>query len=99
VPDEDARPDQSSRPSPGEGQEPRAEAPGEPGGIEERIRARIEEDPRTRDLPSLSIEVDEGMAQIDGNAQSSEAKEALTELVRDVEGVNIVVNRVTVGSP
>lgn len=86
-------------PEPPEGPGTRADAP-EPspdGRIEERVRARIGEDPRTRDLPPVSIGVEDGMAWIDGSAPSQEAKEALTEVVGAVDGVNIVVNRVVVG--
>ena len=68
-------------------------------GIEERVRARIAEDTRTRDLPPVSIEVDDGMAWISGSVPSSEAREALTAVVGGVEGVNIVVNRVMVRDP
>lgn len=72
------------------------------GEIERLIRARIEGDPRTSDLqllgivPLLGIDVDDGRATIEGSAPSAEAKEALTEVVGDVEGVNIVVNNVRV---
>lgn len=65
--------------------------------VEGRVRARVGGDPRTRDLPPLSIAVEDGMAWIDGGVPSREAKEALTEVVGAVEGVNIVVNRVAVG--
>ena len=67
--------------------------------MEERIRARVGEDPRTRDLPSPGIKVEDGMVWIEGRVPSSEAREALTEVVGDVEGVNIVVNRVLVDTP
>lgn len=86
-------------PEPPEGPGTQADAP-EPspdGRIEERVRARIGEDPRTRDLPPVSIRVEDGMAWIDGSAPSQEAKEALTEVVGAVDGLNIVVNRVAVG--
>ena len=88
-----------SEPPPQEDSPDRAGVTAQPEGIEGRIRARIEEDPRTSDLQPLSIDVDDGMATIEGSAPSAEAKEALTEVVRDVEGVNIVVNRVRVISP
>ena len=105
VPPEGARSgrptDPSSAPPPGEGPGQRTDASGpSPGGdIEERVRARIGEDPRTGGLSSVSVEVDDGMAWVDGVAPSQEAKEALTEVVGGVEGVNIVVNRVVVGGP
>jgi len=44
----------------------------------------------------VSIGVDDGMAWIDGSVPSREAREALTEVVGAVDGVNIVVNRVAV---
>lgn len=77
----------------------RADVAARRGGIEGRIRSRIEEDPRTSGIELLDIEVDNGMVTVDGSAPSAEAKQALTEVVGDVEGVNIVVNRVRVGSP
>ncbi len=88
-----------SEPPPQEDSPGRAGVTAQPEGIEGRIRARIEEDPRTSDLQPLGIDVDDGMATIEGSAPSAEAKEALTEVVRDVEGVNIVVNKVRVISP
>jgi len=80
----------------------RADVTTRQGEIERLIRARLEEDPRTSDLQLLGIvqllgiDVDDGRATIEGSAPSAEAKEALTEVVGDVEGVNIVVNHVRV---
>ena len=73
-----------------------AETSGPQGGIEARVRALIAEDARTRDLPPVSIEVDDGMAWVDGSVPSPEAREALTDVVAGAEGVNIVVNRVVI---
>lgn len=79
--------------------EPPTPEPSPDGGIEERVRARIGEDPRTRDLPPVSIRVEDGMAWIEGGVPSPAAVRALTEVVGGVEGVNIVVNRAGVGGP
>lgn len=73
-----------------------AETSGPQGGIEARVRALIAEDTRTRDLPPVSISVDDGMAWVDGSVPSPEAKEALTDVVASAEGVNIVVNRAVI---
>ncbi len=96
----DPGPEDAARPAP-----PSVSGPAPPAtqedpvapSVEERIRARVGGDPRTRDLPPVSIEVDDGMAWIDGSVPSPEDKEALTEVVGAVDGVNIVVNRVAVG--
>ena len=86
----------TSEPTPAEDQPESADVAAQQGGIEGIIRARVEEDPRTRGLQLLDVEVDDGMVMIEGTAPSTEAKAALTDVVGDVEGVNIVVNRVMV---
>ena len=73
-----------------------AETSGPWEGTEARVRALIAEDTRTRDLPPVSIEVDAGMAWVDGSVPSPEAKETLTDVVAGAEGVNIVVNRAVI---
>jgi len=73
-----------------------AETSGLQGGIEARVRALIAEDARTRDLPPVSIGVEDGMAWVEGSVPSPEAREALTDVVASAEGVNIVVNRAVV---
>ena len=86
-----------SEPTPEEDPPESADVAAQQGGIEGIIRARVEEDPRTRGLQLLDVEVEDGMVTIEGSAPSTEAKAALTDVVGDVEGVNIVVNRVMVG--
>lgn len=88
----------SRAPVPDEASRSRRDASGE-GGMEDRIRARVGQDPRTKDLPPPSIKVEDGMVWIEGRVPTPEAREALTEVVGDIEGVNIVVNRVLVDTP
>lgn len=97
--EEAAPPAPPSEPPPQEDPPDRADVAARRAGIEGLIRSSIEEDPRTSGIELLGIEVDDGMVTVEGSAPSAEAKQALTQVVGDVEGVNIVVNRVRVGSP
>lgn len=65
---------------------------------EQRIRTRIGEDERTRELPHVNVEVNDGVAELRGVAPSEEAKEAAGEIAADVEGISEVRNLITVES-
>jgi hypothetical protein len=64
--------------------------------VEQRIRTRIGEDPRTADLPRLNVEVNDGVAELRGPAPSEEAKQAAGEIAQETEGVREVRNLITV---
>ena len=64
--------------------------------VEQRIRTRIGEDPRTADLPSLNVEVNDGVAELRGPAPSEETKQAAGEIAQETEGVREVRNMITV---
>ena len=64
--------------------------------VEQRIRTRIGEDPRTMDLPRVNVEVNDGVAELRGQAPSEEAKAAAGEIASGVEGVREVRNLITV---
>ena len=64
--------------------------------VEQRIRTRIGEDPRTADLPRLDVEVNDGVAELRGPAPSEEAKQAAGEIAQETEGVREVRNMITV---
>ena len=60
--------------------------------VEQRIRTRIGEDPRTKDLPRVNVEVNDGVAELRGTAPSEEAKTAVGEIASGTEGVSEVRN-------
>lgn len=64
--------------------------------IENRIRTRVGEDPRTLDVPHLNVEVNEGVADIRGEVHTEEEKQAVEEIANNVEGVTEVRNLITV---
>ena len=64
--------------------------------VEQRIRTRIGEDPRTADLPHLNVEVNDGVAELRGVSPSEEAKQAAGEIAQETEGVREVRNLITV---
>lgn len=64
--------------------------------VEQRIRTRIGEDPRTAELPRVNVEVNDGIAELRGVAPSEEAKLAAGEIAQEVEGVREVRNLITV---
>jgi hypothetical protein len=64
--------------------------------VEQRIRTRIGEDPRTMDMPRVNVEVNDGVAELRGEAPSEEAKAAAGEIASSVEGVREVRNLITV---
>jgi hypothetical protein len=64
--------------------------------VENRIRTRVGEDPRTLDLPHLNVEVNDGVADIRGEVHTDEEKKAVEEIASNVEGVTEVRNLLTV---
>jgi hypothetical protein len=64
--------------------------------VENRIRARIGEDPRTRDIPRVNVEVNDGVAELRGVAPTEDAKQAAGEVAASTEGVREVRNLLTV---
>ncbi len=64
--------------------------------VEQRIRTRIGEDPRTAEMPRLNVEVNDGVAELRGPAPSEEAKQAAGEIAQETEGVREVRNLITV---
>jgi hypothetical protein len=64
--------------------------------IENHIRTRVGEDPRTADVPHLNVEVNDGVADIRGEVHSDEEKQAVEEIASSVEGVTEVRNLLTV---
>ncbi|MDQ3303078.1 MAG: BON domain-containing protein [Actinomycetota bacterium] len=64
--------------------------------VENRIRTNVGEDSRTRDLPHLNVEVNDGIAEIRGLAHTEEEKQAVQEIASSVEGVTEVRNLLTV---
>lgn len=66
--------------------------------VENRIRTLIGEDPRTMDMPRVNVEVNDGVAELRGEAPSEDAKAAAGEIASGVEGVREVRNMITVSS-
>jgi BON domain-containing protein len=64
--------------------------------VEQRIRTQIGEDPRTMDMPRVNVEVNDGVAELRGEAPSEEAKAAAGEIASSVEGVREVRNLIAV---
>jgi osmotically-inducible protein OsmY len=64
--------------------------------VEQRIRTQIGEDPRTMDMPRVNVEVNDGIAELRGEAPSEETKAAAGEIASGVEGVREVRNLITV---
>ncbi len=64
--------------------------------VEQRIRTRIGEDPRTASMPRVNVEVTDGVAELRGPAPSQEAREAAGEIAANVEGVTEVRNLIVV---
>jgi BON domain len=64
--------------------------------LEQRIRTRVGEDPRTSDVPRLDVEVDDGVAEIRGEVHSDDEKSAVEEIATGVEGVTEVRNLLAV---
>ena len=64
--------------------------------VENRIRTRVGEDARTKGLPKLNIEVNDGVAEIRGVSPTIEIKDAVGEIAADTDGVREVRNLITV---
>ena len=64
--------------------------------IENRIRTRVGEDPRTMHVTRLNVEVNDDVADIRGEVHSEEEKRAVEEIAAGVEGVTEVRNLLTV---
>lgn len=64
--------------------------------VENTIRTRIGEDARTREMPHVNVEVNDGVAELRGIAASEEIKQAAGEIAADVEGVREVRNHLSV---
>jgi hypothetical protein len=64
--------------------------------VEQQIRTRLGEDPRTMDMPRVNVEVNDGVAELRGEAPSEEAKAAAGEIASGIEGVREVRNLITV---
>lgn len=78
--------------------EPPPEIPVQHEEIENHIRTLIGEDPRTREMPHVNVEVNDGVAELRGVAPSEEAKQAAGEIAASVEGVSEVRNLISVGT-
>lgn len=65
--------------------------------VEQRIRSRVGDDPRTQGMQRLNVEVNDGVAEIRGTAPSEDAKEAVAEIAASTEGVREVRNLLSVG--
>jgi hypothetical protein len=63
--------------------------------VEQRIRSRVGEDPRTLGLSRLNVEVNDGVAEIRGTAPTQTAKDAVGEVAAGVVGVREVRNLLT----
>lgn len=72
------------------------EIPEQQQEVEQRIRTRVGEDSRTRDLPRLNVEVNDGVADIRGEVHSEEEKQAVEEIASETEGVTEVLNLLAV---
>jgi BON domain len=64
--------------------------------VEQQIRTRIGEDPRTMDMPRVNVEVNDGVAELRGEAPSEEVKAAAGEIASSIEDVREVRNLITV---
>lgn len=70
--------------------------PTEQEEVQQRIRTRLGEDPRTAGMPRVNVEVIEGVAELRGPAPSEDARRAAGEIAADVEGVIEVRNLIIV---
>lgn len=89
--------DPSSGPLIGEQHDPQAgDVPEQQEEVENRIRTRIGEDPRTKDLPRVNVEVNDGVVDLRGTAPTEDAKLAVGEIAAETEGVREVRNLIRV---
>ena len=64
--------------------------------VEQRIRTRVGEDPRTLGMQRLNVEVNDGVAEIRGIAPTEDAKAAVQDIASNTEGVREVRMMMTV---
>jgi hypothetical protein len=64
--------------------------------VEQRIRTRLGEDPRTADMPRVNVEVNDGVAELRGVASSESQAQAAGEIASSIEGVRSVQNMINV---
>ncbi len=64
--------------------------------IENRIRTRVGEDPRTSDVPHLNVEVNDTVVDLRGQVHSEEEKQAIQEIASSTANVTEVRNYLTV---
>ncbi|BBL78588.1 hypothetical protein RxyAA322_04420 [Rubrobacter xylanophilus] len=96
-PAEQARSEPSSGPLIGEERRPESGAgTGQQEEIEQRIRSEIGTDPRTATMARVNVEVNDGVAELRGEAPSEEARRAAGEIASRTEGVREVRNLLTV---
>jgi hypothetical protein len=85
--------DPASGPLIGEQHDPSAgDVPEQQEEVENRIRTRVGEDPRTKDLPRINVEVNDGIVELRGTAPTEDAKLAVGEIAAETEGVREVRN-------
>ena len=65
--------------------------------VEQRIRTRVGEDPRTLGMQRLNVGVNDGVAEIRGIAPTEDAKAAIQDIASNTEGVREVRMMMTVG--
>jgi hypothetical protein len=80
----------------GERRRPQTEMPEQQQEVEQRIRTRIGEDPRTMDMPRVNVEVNDGVAELRGEAPSDGVREAAGEIASTTEGVREVRNLISI---
>ena len=88
--------DPSSGPLIGRQHHPVGDVPEQHDEIENRIRTRIGNDPRTTSIPKVNVEVNDDIAELRGEVHSEEEKAAAEEIAAETEGVNEVRNLLTV---
>lgn len=74
------------------------EVPVQQDEVENRIRTRLGEDPRTAEMPHVNVEVNDGVAELRGVAGSEAMAQAAGEIAQETEGVNEVRNMINVST-
>lgn len=88
--------DPSSGPLIGRQHQPVADIPEQQEEVEQRIRTRIGTDPRTKAVPKVNVEVNDGVVDLRGEVHSEDEKAAVEEIATNTEGVEEVRNLLTV---
>lgn len=65
--------------------------------VEQRVRTRFGDDPRVQNAPRVNVEVNDGVAELRGPAESEEIKEYFGQLAAETQGVKEVRNLLIVG--